>query len=105
MYTSSLRLLAIGILFRRNKFLSCESKINFGVNILQMQFVLGAWPSARSRPQTARQQSVKNYCVLKRDKQAFILFRYPIAEWYGFFHGAIQVYGHIANEVDTSAYG
>jgi calcineurin-like phosphoesterase family protein len=23
----------------------------------------------------------------------------------GFFHGAIHVYGHIANEVDTSAYG
>jgi calcineurin-like phosphoesterase family protein len=48
-------------------------------------------------PYSADFEWVKDYHVLKHDKQAFVLFHYPIAEWDGFFHGAIHLYGHVHN--------
>jgi calcineurin-like phosphoesterase family protein len=40
---------------------------------------------------------VKDYFVLKYGGRDFVLFHYPIAEWAGFFRGAIHLYGHIHN--------
>jgi calcineurin-like phosphoesterase family protein len=40
---------------------------------------------------------VKDYFVLKHCGRMFVLFHYPIAEWDGFFRGAIHLYGHVHN--------
>ena len=40
---------------------------------------------------------VKDYFVLKYHGKKFVLFHYPIAEWDGFWRGAIHLYGHIHN--------
>lgn len=43
---------------------------------------------------------VKDYCELAYQKQKFILFHYPIAEWNGYFRDAIQLHGHQHNHAD-----
>ncbi|MCL1791036.1 MAG: metallophosphoesterase family protein [Peptococcaceae bacterium] len=40
---------------------------------------------------------IKDYFILWCEGQKFVLFHYPIAEWDGFFRGAIHLYGHIHN--------
>ena len=40
---------------------------------------------------------VKDYHVLRHDGHKIVLFHYPIAEWDGYFRGAIHLYGHIHN--------
>ena len=40
---------------------------------------------------------IKDYYVLKVNKQKIVLFHYPIAEWDGKFHGSIHLYGHVHN--------
>jgi calcineurin-like phosphoesterase family protein len=45
---------------------------------------------------------VKDYHVLKHGGQKFVLFHYPIAEWDGFYHGSIHLYGHIHNSPESS---
>ncbi|MDR1875116.1 MAG: metallophosphoesterase family protein [Synergistaceae bacterium] len=40
---------------------------------------------------------VKDYFVLKHSGRKFVLFHYPIAEWDGYFRGAVHLYGHIHN--------
>jgi calcineurin-like phosphoesterase family protein len=40
---------------------------------------------------------VKDYEVLNYGDRHFVLFHYPIAEWYGAFRGAIHLYGHVHN--------
>ena len=39
--------------------------------------------------------SVQPYTELKLDGARLILFHYPIAEWAGFFHGNLHLYGHV----------
>jgi len=46
---------------------------------------------------------VKDYHVLKRDGQAFVLFHYPILEWAGFFRGAIHLHGHVHNRETSNS--
>lgn len=43
---------------------------------------------------------VKDYYELAYQKQKFILFHYPIAEWNGYFRDAIQLHGHQHNHAD-----
>jgi calcineurin-like phosphoesterase family protein len=45
---------------------------------------------------------VKDYHVLKVEGHKFVLFHYPIAEWEGFYHGSIHLYGHIHNSSDST---
>jgi calcineurin-like phosphoesterase family protein len=40
---------------------------------------------------------VKDYEYLHYGDRHFVLFHYPIAEWYGAFRGAIHLYGHVHN--------
>jgi calcineurin-like phosphoesterase family protein len=40
---------------------------------------------------------IKDYHVLNCGGRMFVLFHYPIAEWYGFFRGSLHLYGHIHN--------
>ena len=40
---------------------------------------------------------VKDYHTFKYNGRIFVLFHYPIAEWYGFFRGAIHLHGHVHN--------
>jgi calcineurin-like phosphoesterase family protein len=40
---------------------------------------------------------VKDYEVLHYGDRHFVLFHYPIAEWYGFFRGTTHLYGHVHN--------
>ena len=40
---------------------------------------------------------VKDYHELNFKNQKFVLFHYPIAEWNGFFRGAIHLHGHQHN--------
>jgi calcineurin-like phosphoesterase family protein len=40
---------------------------------------------------------VKDYHTFKRDGRIFVLFHYPIAEWYGFHRGAVHLHGHVHN--------
>ena len=40
---------------------------------------------------------VKEYHELVWNNQMFVLFHYPIAEWAGFFNGAIHLHGHQHN--------
>jgi calcineurin-like phosphoesterase family protein len=46
---------------------------------------------------------VKDYYVLKQNNRQFVLFHYPIAEWYGYFRGAIHLYGHVHNSPISAA--
>lgn len=41
---------------------------------------------------------VKDYHSFHYQKQKFILFHYPIAEWDGFYRGAIHLHGHQHNK-------
>lgn len=36
--------------------------------------------------------------------QKVVLSHYPMAEWNGFYHGAIHLYGHVHNNVGNDAY-
>ncbi|WP_137625088.1 metallophosphoesterase [Lactiplantibacillus pingfangensis] len=40
---------------------------------------------------------VKDYYSFKYAKRKFVLFHYPILEWDGYYHDAIQLYGHVHN--------
>ena len=40
---------------------------------------------------------VKQMHELKYVGHTFVLFHYPIAEWNGFYHGAIHLHGHQHN--------
>jgi len=40
---------------------------------------------------------VKDYYSFKYEKRKFDLFHYPILEWDGYYHDAIQLYGHVHN--------
>ena len=46
---------------------------------------------------------VKDYYVLNHNGRVFVMFHYPIAEWYGFFRGSIHLYGHIHNSSVSAA--
>ena len=45
---------------------------------------------------------VKEYAELKYEGYRFILFHYPIAEWNGFYHGAIHLHGHQHNPAQVN---
>ncbi|MFD1421261.1 metallophosphoesterase [Lactiplantibacillus songbeiensis] len=38
---------------------------------------------------------IKDYHELNYHKRKFVLFHYPILEWNGYYHQAIQLYGHV----------
>ncbi|MDR1322160.1 MAG: metallophosphoesterase family protein [Gracilibacteraceae bacterium] len=40
---------------------------------------------------------VKDYFAFKHNGVKYVLFHYPIAEWAGFFGGAVHLYGHVHN--------
>lgn len=44
-------------------------------------------------------ESIANYKVLNLKNKKLILFHYPIAEWDGYYHGSILIYGHIHSSV------
>ena len=39
---------------------------------------------------------------LKYAGHTFVLFHYPIAQWNGFYHGAIHLHGHQHNHADVN---
>ena len=43
---------------------------------------------------------IKDYYELNYNKQIFILFHYPIAEWNHFYHGSIHLHGHAHNHLE-----
>ena len=47
---------------------------------------------------------VKEYAELKYEGYQFILFHYPIAEWNGFYHGAIHLRGHQHNPAQVNVH-
>ena len=47
--------------------------------------------------------SVDNYLELSDNGRHLVLCHYPMAEWNGFFSGALHLYGHIHNSVNESA--
>lgn len=40
---------------------------------------------------------VKDYAEIRWQKQKFVLFHYPIAEWNGFYKGTVHLHGHQHN--------
>jgi calcineurin-like phosphoesterase family protein len=54
-------------------------------------------------PYAADLEWVKDYYVLMHGGRAFVLFHYPIAEWYGYFRGSIHLFGHIHNSPASAA--
>lgn len=44
------------------------------------------------------------YAEIKDGGQKIVLSHYPMAEWNGFFHGSIHLYGHIHNNTANNAY-
>ncbi len=47
-------------------------------------------------------ESVAEYKEVKVNKQDLVLFHYPIYEWNKMHHGAINLYGHIHNELSEA---
>lgn len=43
---------------------------------------------------------IRDYAEIKRNGTHFVLFHYPIAEWNGFYRGAIHLHGHQHNTAD-----
>jgi calcineurin-like phosphoesterase family protein len=43
-------------------------------------------------------QWVKDYAELTWENRQFVLFHYPLAEWNGFYKGAIHLHGHQHNK-------
>ena len=46
---------------------------------------------------------IKDYAEIKDGDRKVILFHYPMAEWNGYFHGALHLYGHIHNNIENKA--
>lgn len=46
--------------------------------------------------------SIDDYLRIKDGDTTLILFHYPIAEWDGFFHDSVHLYGHIHNSVNDT---
>lgn len=44
---------------------------------------------------------IKDYYVLRHEKQKFVMFHYPIAVWDCKHHGAIHLYGHVHSNKDN----
>jgi len=45
---------------------------------------------------------VKDYAVISFDGSSFVLFHYPIVEWYRFGKGSIHVHGHLHNSLPAA---
>jgi len=48
---------------------------------------------------------IKEYEVISRQGFKWVLFHYPIAEWSGFYKGAIHLHGHVHNREIAYSWG
>lgn len=49
-------------------------------------------------------ETVTHYLELSDNGRKVVLFHYPMAEWNGFYHDSILLYGHIHNNTKTEAF-
>lgn len=49
-------------------------------------------------------EEITNYKEINDNGTKIVLSHYPIAEWNGFFRGALHFYGHIHNNVENKTY-
>ena len=49
-----------------------------------------------------RFESIDRYLEIEDANRQVILFHYPLAEWNGYFRGAVHVFGHIHNNLNDA---